>query len=130
MLLSNAILRTASRRIISTASSHTKRAASSSAFKRAAEKETSKLLPILTATTIVGGWGLMTMQEDETKTAQCLFGKKGTQAKEVEDKFATYWPRNIMILFGPPGMCFYTHKICSFYIILFLMYLFTYLYID
>ena len=23
--------------------------------------------------------------------------------KEVEDKFATYWPRNIMILFGPPG---------------------------
>ena len=50
----------------------------------------------------------MTMQEDETKTAQCLFGKKGTQAKEVEDKFATYWPRNIMILFGPPGVCFYT----------------------
>lgn len=46
----------------------------------------------------------MTMEEDETKTAQCLFGKKGTQAKEVEDKFATYWPRNIMILFGPPGM--------------------------
>jgi len=68
----------------------------------------------------------MTMQEDETKTAQCLFGKKGTQAKEVEDKFATYWPRNIMILFGPPGMCFYMF----FFIILFLMYLFTYLYIN
>ena len=23
--------------------------------------------------------------------------------KETEDKFATYWPRNILILFGPPG---------------------------
>ena len=121
MLLSNAILRTASRRIISTASSQSKRAASSSAFKRAAEKETSKLLPILTATTIVGGWGLMTMQEDETKTAQCLFGKKGTQAKEVEDKFATYWPRNIMILFGPPGMCFCVFISYCFYVLIYIL---------
>jgi len=24
-------------------------------------------------------------------------------AKKTEDKFATYWPRNIIILFGPPG---------------------------
>lgn len=46
----------------------------------------------------------MTMQdENNTKTAQCLFGRSNTQVKEVEDKFATYWPRNIMILFGPPG---------------------------
>ena len=56
------------------------------------------------AATIVGGWGIMTMQdENNTKTAQCLFGRSNTQVKEVEDKFATYWPRNIMILFGPPG---------------------------
>jgi hypothetical protein len=25
------------------------------------------------------------------------------KAEEVSNKFATYWPRNIMILFGPPG---------------------------
>ncbi len=23
--------------------------------------------------------------------------------KATEDKFGAYWPRNIMILFGPPG---------------------------
>jgi adenylate kinase len=29
--------------------------------------------------------------------------EKEIAVKEVEDKFATYWPRTIMILFGPPG---------------------------
>ena len=41
----------------------------------------------------VMGVGLMTMssQNEEAKTAQCLFGRTDTKAKEVEDKFATYW---------------------------------------
>lgn len=35
------------------------------------------------------------------KSAKCI-SKTDSAAAAVEEKFATYWPRNIMILFGPP----------------------------
>lgn len=27
----------------------------------------------------------------------------GKSGKQIEEKFGKYWPRNILILFGPPG---------------------------
>ena len=108
-MLSNTLLRTASRRAASAVSAQSTRTASSQAFKRASEQASrNNILPIMTVATMCG-WGLVTMksqeEEMESKTAQCLFNRTNSQAKEVEDKFATYWPRNIMILFGPPGVC-------------------------
>jgi hypothetical protein len=62
----------------------------------------------MTAATLLCGWGLLTSREENEdinkSVAQCLIAKTDVKAAEVEAKFATYWPRNIMILFGPPGM--------------------------
>ena len=76
------------------------------------------VLPIMTAATLACGWGLLTSREnDEPKSAQCLFSRTDTKAKEVEAKFAAYWPRNIMILFGPPGRSI----VCIYFIVLSLL---------
>jgi len=103
----NAVARTATRRVISNAS---RRAAST---LRQGEDEAARraILPLMAAATTVGGLGYFIHQQKDnsnTSFAQCLSMDDGT-AKSVEDKFATYWPRNIMILFGKPGAGKGTH---------------------
>jgi hypothetical protein len=114
-MMSSILLRTTTQRIVSSASSQVKRPSSSTrlAIKCASEQEARKFFPIMTAATLVCGWGVLTSQENkEPKSAQCLFGRTDTKAKEVEAKFAAYWPRSIMILFGPPGRSIDTSWSC------------------
>ncbi len=68
------------------------------------------MFPVLAAASVCGFSFVFSSQDNEdnknNSVARCLVAKTDvTLAKEeVENKFATYWPRNIMILFGPPGM--------------------------
>jgi len=53
-----------------------------------------QMLPYLSIAAVAVG--ASQLQKDVTAT-------EPSDVKAVEDKFATYWPRNILILFGPPG---------------------------
>ncbi len=41
--------------------------------------------------------------DEKNKSAHTTDSAVDDAVKKAEEKFALYWPRNIMILFGPPG---------------------------
>ena len=100
----NTFARTAARRVVSNASRRT------ASTLRRGEEARRAVLPLMAAATAVGGVGYMTLNQQENN-AQCLSGANTAEA--VEEKFATYWPRNIMILFGPP-VSHYLSVLCLF----------------
>ena len=92
-MISSSIIRS-SRRLAGTVSAQSRRCASSSAARATAE-ESKRNVALLAAATATGLGLFATARESETNNAQCLFGKSESAAGKVEEKFATYWPRNI-----------------------------------
>lgn len=115
-MLTSSTVRFAGRRLVATStysSFFVRRPLSSStgsnAFRQYAtrgseEKIRKVILPMFVTATLAIGASQLVGSENKTESKAKKPSKDVQEAvKKVEDKFATYWPRNIMILFGAPG---------------------------
>lgn len=93
-MISSTALRMAARRA---ASSRSAAVRFSSTFQQQANSN-SQRNTALVATTAGLVAAVAAMQQQETNKTQNFWKSAKTAAKETEEKFGTYWPRNIMIL--------------------------------